>query len=441
MDRFVAVTSASLTLPTPHGVKMPCGACCLAWLLVWVSIAHAAGTDVVRLTTGDVIRGQIVRRNSEGSLLMLTQRNWLIKRLPRLADATLDEEQRRTRQALQEIVIRLDDRLAAPPTPAEAPLRFFLTGERSRIHDRLAADQVADYQFLWLPLPSKKIREIRLADPDERRLVQWGWHEQVVDCETLSQRGLTDLLTQRGIDPSQNPPSLIERIPPLPQGEDEWRARLALLDDTLGKPVSFQGTGTLLIRTDEEPGIDGILPAIKASLDRSFTDLFSEAIPGERNPATGRESAEAWLTPARDAVPDIGRFLATRVHTDPAHNRVEVESVFEVRLADTTWTHLWADTVRVDATQPRPDLEARIQEDPRVHQLLAAARALGVVDEQLLQTVIRFGAATMEAQETLSSRLAAFRRDHTLRIDAPPIDLPGRSRTLFADHDAPPPDR
>ncbi len=481
-DRYVAFVARNMPLLTTHGLKMPSWECglavpgkslswpfsarkhrekawafqgsrlphpatdalihgLLAWLLASMSFAHAAGTDVIRLTDGDAIHGRVVRQDPDGSLLVITRRGWLTRRLPKLAASAMEAERTRTRQALLDIVIRLDALLAAPPAPAAAPLRFFLTGERSRIRERLAADPVTDYPFLWLSLPAKRMRELRPADPEWQRLVQWGWHEQIADCETLSQRRLTDLLHQRGIDPSQQPPALIEQIPPLPQGEDEWRARMALLEDTFGKPVRFQGTSSLLIRTDEEPGVEVILPMLRASIDRSFTDLLAEVVPGGGAPAAARKNSDAWLAPARSSVANIGHFLATRVDTDPATNRVEVESVFEVRLADATWTRLWTDTVQIDATQPRPDLEARVQEDPRVQQLLATVRALGIADEQLLRTVIRFGAATMDAQETLQSRLAAFRRDHTLRIDAPPIDLPGRSRTLAADHENPPPER
>ena len=53
-------------------------------------------------------------------------------------------------------------------------------------------------------------------------------------------------------------------------------------------------------------------------------------------------------------------------------------------------------------------------------QAIQAIKAFGAIDEAALTEAIRFGAATMEAQEGIDMRFAAFRSDHTLRLDSPP---------------------
>ncbi|MDA0816349.1 MAG: hypothetical protein O2946_02155, partial [Planctomycetota bacterium] len=102
---------------------------------------------------------------------------------------------------------------------------------------------------------------------------------------------------------------------------------------------------------------------------------------------------------------------------------VNVESAFEVPLADGSWGTVWRGRQQIDATQPRPGLEERIAADPRVGQAINAIKVLGVVDEQAMAEAIRFGAATMEAQEAIDRQFAAFRSDHTLRLDGPPLTV------------------
>ncbi len=44
-----------------------------------------------------------------------------------------------------------------------------------------------------------------------------------------------------------------------------------------------------------------------------------------------------------------------------------------------------------------------------------------MVDDEAMTEAIRFGAATMEAQELIDRQFAAFRSDHTLQLDGPPL--------------------
>jgi hypothetical protein len=109
------------------------------------------------------------------------------------------------------------------------------------------------------------------------------------------------------------------------------------------------------------------------------------------------------------------------VQTKPDQGVVEVESAFEVRLEDGSWATVWRAGERIDATRPREALEERIAADPRVGQAINAIKVLGVVDDEAMTEAIRFGAATMEAQELIDRQFAAFRSDHTLQLDGPPL--------------------
>lgn len=381
-------------------------------------LAHAAGTDVVRLADGDVVRGQVVRQAADGTLLVATRRAWLEQAEPRLARQAAADEAVQTTAVLKQLATRIDAMLAAPPGRFDESLLAHVRREQARVTAMLEADTPTVPQFMWLSLPGNRVRGVERAEPAWRVLVQWGWHENLDRVETLSQRELATALEQRGIDVAVPPPSLVDRLPPSPQSDDQWQARVALLEDAYGKSVTFQGTGDIVVRSDREVTIEALLPVVTQMLSGDvggLLDLLGGA--GGGRPAVAQDR---WLASARRQAGSDGHFRATRVQTKPEQGVVEVESAFEVRLADGTWATVWRDRQQVDATQPRAGLEERIAGDPRVGQALQAIKAFGAIDEAALTEAIRFGAATMEAQEGIDIRFNAFRSDHTLRLDSPP---------------------
>ncbi len=379
--------------------------------------AIKAGTDVVRLHDGRVVRGQIIRRKPDGGLLMVVRRQWLHQTEPGLAEEAIASEQHRSREALEQLAARIEAMLGASSDRYGDVLLVFLRMEQARIADLLDAPALPQPQFLWLPLPAGTIRDVVVADPVWRGLVQWGWHEDLPDVESLSQQNLTRALKEKLIDFREPAPTLGERLPPLPQGEDEWVARMAIIEDAYGDPVAFQGSGDLVVRDDGEAAFETLLPVI--------TKMFSGGVGAllQADDRAGQQQAagQVWRASARHQAQGEGRFRATRVQTLPEQGLVTVESVFEAQLTDGRWVTLWSDHEQVDATQVRADLEERIAADQRVGKALNLVRSLGIIDERVVSTAIRAGAATMEAKETSDRRLAAFRTEYTMRLDGPPL--------------------
>jgi len=377
----------------------------------------AAGTDVVHLAGGDRVLGSVILRKSDGTLVVGAQRSWLAQAEPRLLRLAAADEPQRSRAALEGVVQRIDGMLAEPAGSFDQSLIAFLRREQARLKAVLSEDRLPEPQFVLLEFTAAQVRGLDRADPAWRRLVQWGWHEQLERVETLPQQSLADQLTERGIDTSLSPPSLLDRLPPLPQDDDQWRARVALLQDAYGASVSFQGTGDIVVRSDQEVTIDALLPVVTDMLKGDvggLLDLFGGGRPRQA-------AADRWLVSARSQAGSDGRFRATRVQTKPDQGVVEVESAFEVRLEDGSWATVWRAGERIDATRPREALEERIAADPRVGQAINAIKVLGVVDDEAMTEAIRFGAATMEAQELIDRQFAAFRSDHTLQLDGPPL--------------------
>ena len=391
-------------------------------LLVPSDWAIASGTDRVQLTDGTVLRGQVVNRREDDGLLMAVQRRWLEAREPALARDASDADAEQTATAWRQLSDRLDALLASPLAQQNDPLRIFLRREHTRIQQLLAVESPPPFQFLWLRIPERSIRAVTPADPAWRRLVQWGWQEQFDDVETLPQNRLATALTTAGIDATQQPPSLVDRLPPLPQSEDQWQARLAILQHTYGAPVSFQGTGDVLVRIDEAAPEKALLPIITQLLQAEISNLLEPAAQPGRRPATPAAPPEdRWVQSARAQAIDDGRFRATRVTTNLTQHTVVVESRFEVLTTPHRWATLRRDRVTVDARNARPDAEARITADPRVEQALAGLRLLGLTDDRAITTAIRFGAATMEAQDQANQRFIQFCSDYTRQLDSPPL--------------------
>ena len=396
--------------PAFCGLLLACG-----WLQG--NTVTAAGTDVVRLVGGDVLRGQVVRREADGGLLLAVRRAWLEETAPRRATAAATAEKQQSREAIEQLINRIDRMLAEPAGRYDEGLTAFLRRERRRATDLLAAAHPANHQFVWVELPGAKVQDVVPAEADWRRLVQWGWHEDLPDVETLSQPRLAALLEARGIVTTDDPPRLADRLPPLPQDDREWQARIALLEDAYGPPVTFQGTGDIVVRTDGDLKIESILPVITQLIGRDLGELFTSPDEDRRQ----QDPADRWLAAARQQATTEGRFLATRVDVSPDRDVVVVESVFEVQLETDGWVTLWQDRVQLDASAPREVSVDRIAADPRVGQALEAIKALGVFGDATLAQALRHGAATLEAKEMSDRHFDAFNSTYTVRLDGPPL--------------------
>jgi hypothetical protein len=382
------------------------------------AVAQAAGTDIVRIRGGGVIRGSILSRQDNGSVVVAVRRAWLTAAEPRLAEEAAAEEPRETRRALEQLTERIDSMLKAPDGVHSDALLGFLRRERERVQGLLEGEDQPLPSFLALTLQGNRVQGVELADPGWRVLVQWGWRAGIEGVETMPQRRLAEMLAEQGVDTTQLPPSLADQLPPLAQDDDQWRARVGLLEDSYGVSVNFQGTGDIVVRSDQEVTIEALLPVVTDMLRGDVGGLLDLFGGGGRRQAP---VADGWLISARKQAGSAGHFRATRVQTQAEQGTVSVESAFEVQLADGSWGTVWRSGTLIDASQPRPVLEERIATDPRVGQAINAVKALGVVDEDAMNQAIRFGAATMEAQEAIDIQFGTFRSEHTLRLDGPPL--------------------
>jgi hypothetical protein len=390
------------------------------------SINLRLAVDVVKLRSGKTLRGTIAHSGPDGSLTMAVARDWLQKADPKLLAKLEADETRVERAALEQLRDRIKNELGA--TPEDLPVAALLRVERTRVDALLATGAAAEKtrpsepQFVWVDLAKKEVDRVSSPSVEHKRVAGWAWYERLANVETRPADDLASELKRRGIDVSQPVPDLSERLPIRLQDDREWSARMALLTYSLGKPLDFQGTGDLLVRSDRTNNAGDMAPLVAKLFGGQVDSLLKDLLSDGRPPVTSSKSPTAWLESAiREAERDKARaFRATRVDLAVEHRQASVTSVFVVEL-NGKWEIIWSERDTEDGSQERPQAEAAIANDPQVKSSLALGKSLGTGADDQVRSAIRFGAATMAAQQTVNRRFSAFQEPYLRRLDGPPL--------------------
>ena len=400
--------------------------------LTWWSIAlavigsavHAAdrpASDHVTLRNGSKLRG-VVFEQSDQSLTLLVSAKSLAATNAKLSQPTRQQNVDAHTAGLEQAVRRLK---ADRPPAASPAVEAFLQQQLDDAEAELAkADDFAP-EFLWMTLPMKEVARIEPSTPEHRQLLAWAWTEQLDRAETRSADELSRDLKVRNVSPVGWPLPFIERLPVRKQSDDEWTARLALADYAFGKRLDFQGTGDVLARAGQEVQQAEmgrlLVEMLRGQLQSQLGDLLGDAKPVKRGTdnAARAESLKKAIQTA-ESEKRTG-FRVTRLELAGDFQQVTVTTQFMARLADGSWRIVFRHTERADAKQARPEIEKRIQDDPQVKQVLELTRQLGLTAEGQIQQAIRFGAATMTAQQTCDREFAAFRDIYLSSLARPPL--------------------
>ena len=396
-------------------------------LAVIGSAAHAAdrpASDHVTLRNGSKLRG-VVFEQSDQSLTLLVSAKSLAATNAKLSQPTRQQNVDAHTAGFEQAMRRLK---ADRPPAASPAVEAFLQQQLDDAEAELAkADDFAP-EFLWMTLPMKEVARIEPSTPEHRQLLAWAWTEQLDRAETRSADELSRDLKVRNVSPVGWPLPFIERLPVRKQSDDEWTARLALADYALGKRLDFQGTGDVLARAGQEVQAAemGLLlvEMLKGQLQSQLGDLLGDAKPVKRG--TDNAARAESLNKAIQTAESERRtgFRVTRLELAGDFQQVTVTTQLMARLADGSWRTIFQHTERTDAKQARPEIEKRIQDDPQVKQVLELTRQLGLTAEGQIQQAIRFGAATMTAQQACDREFAAFRDIYLSSLVRPPLSVP-----------------
>jgi hypothetical protein len=376
--------------------------------------------DVVTLKSGKSVRGAVVKADA-GVLSMAVAREWLEHSAPDLYQKTVANESQLQRQIAEQMRDRLKKQLETPAQ--DQRLTFFLKQELERVESQLTRKEpVEPSQFLWLDLEQGSVARVTRAAPDRQRVAIWAWNESYPNVESRDVHDLERDLKQRKIDPTVPPPDLSNRLAPQLQDDREWDARLAIVEYALGESLDFQGTGTVLIRTDaDQKGID-LAPILSKVMQTQVDSLLKDLV-GDSGPTKPSMKDNDWLKGATTEANRTGGrgFRATRVEVKVDQHQAAVQTAFAARMPNGSWETVWSVNETQDSTKPRADVEAKIADDPQVKQVLQTVKSFGLGADDQIRQAIRFGAATMAAQQAADGKFFEFRDRYLKRLDGPPL--------------------
>lgn len=390
------------------------------------------GVDVVSLKSGKAVRGAILKSEVKGSVTMAVPREWLQKANPELLAKLSTDEVAAQREAWEQLRDRLKMLLATPPSSRQVVV--FLEQEQERVEMLLAqAAPPEPTQFVWFEAQRESIAKVTPTVPDRQRIVLWAWGERLKEVATRDVADLSRELKQKGIDTTQPAPDLSDQLAARPQDAREWGTRLAIVEYGLGTPIDFQGTEDLLVRSNGERDLKDMAPVIEKVL-RGQVSSFLKGLTGQVSPAKSKPESsnvalnKGWLKSAiveADKLNATG-FRATRLDLNVEGRQVAVQSVFVARVGtgpreQAEWETIWSHRETADASKVRAEMEARITNDPQVKQALDKVKSLNLGADDQIDQAIRFGAATMAAQQAADARFFEFRDRYLKHLDGPPL--------------------
>lgn len=374
--------------------------------------------DVVTLKSGLKLRGAVVERDTNGDLRFVCSTSWLRQHAAALYQQQVRDYQQQLPQIIAENLERIDAWL--PETSPGSRIQIFLQQERARLKHDLDIAEPRLPEFCWLTLLAEDITKFRSPSKESQRIALWAWHEHLPDVESRSAAALKRELEGRQISLAGPAPDLSEQLPPLPQTEEEWAARRALLEYALQKPLDLQGMGTKLYVTEPGKAVDigTLLPDILSREVKRLTDDLLGL------PAAAPEPDQAWrMNAIRLAHQQLVHGVRVTRLLISGSNQIRIESDFLAEISPDHWETIWSDAQQGDPHVRRPDLEAQIANDPQLKKILEAVTAISPDAEAQLQTAMQVGSATQVALAASNAAFFRFRDRYLRHLDRPYLPL------------------
>ncbi|MBM81480.1 MAG: hypothetical protein CMJ78_12935 [Planctomycetaceae bacterium] len=390
------------------------------------------GVDFVFLESGERLRGSVLSQQPNGALRVALSRAWLEKTYPEMFAAEAKAAEARKGKQAEQFKQRILGWKEARKDDRE--LVLYLDDELKRL-EREAGRKVeeAETQFLMVEIAKPRIRRFYVQPPDRKQLALVAWSERFGSPETTSVSDLRKQFIKEDIDPKQKV-DLSDRIPPASESDAQWAARVAIVEYQLRKPIDFQGTGDTIFQTGvdvEAPNLEQVFGELLQGQLKSVEGLLGGSgllggkglLDGKAKP---KKASDSWLSKAaKVAESEKARgFRVTRVEQNLASKSVAVTSSFHAKMPDGRWALVHQVREISSANEADPELEARIREDPRISKIVETVGKLGVGNiEQQLGQAMKFGTATMKAQQNADSKFFEFRDQFLDQLDKPAVSL------------------
>lgn len=370
--------------------------------------------DRVQTKDGTVMVGLVLGSNADWGYIAC-RRNWL-----REHDPKYDERAKQLRaleqHAYEQMQGRLERLIAEDREPA---CRFVWEQELERATKWLQSESQAESELVLFEIPRGEIASVERLPGTTASLAIWAWDQRLEAPEGMPGEAIAAELKTLGVDASRDVPDLGRRFQALPQSEDEWLARCALVRYSRSQAIDFQGSGGAMFRIEKGKPVD-VNQLLSKSLESQSQSLLKELL-GEKPGRAASGGMRPWIqaSGAQLQDPKEDYFRATQADTDLVGGETTVTSVFVVRNRLGDWTPIWRVEKSVARGQVSRDGLKEIESDPQIQSLMNLIKPLGIANDETLQMAMVMGAATKQAQEDANSRFETFRQRYQHRMDLP----------------------
>jgi hypothetical protein len=381
--------------------------------------------DILNLKSRQQFRGLVLNANNNEDLKIAVSREWF-QHFDEKAFAKVDKEAKSEEErARQQLKTRLEQLTSTGKHPA---FDFLVKKELERVTAAIDAPPDDECQFLVVRLKRSLIANLILASESNRRVAIWGWSERLPKIES---REVSDILKElkskvQDFDATLTVPDLSTRFPMMEQSELQWRTRLAIVSHGLAERIEFQGSGKMMIQVgdDKQPkNANAIMTQmLQARTESVLGELLGDLLGDPKSKSLLPDVKSDWVNAAivKTEALGMGYFHATNVKVDQLGEIASVESVFMVKHADGDWRMAWNGIRDERASQQTADSIARVTKDSQIESLKNSLQAIVGVNDAF-DKAIRFGAATMTAQQNVNEQFETFVGRYLRRLDGPPL--------------------
>ncbi len=380
------------------------------------------GVDVVTLADGRQLRGGIYSQDKRKNLVLAVERAWLKTALPEYYAQQLELEKQREEKIREQILPRLEAWIERRQESKQ--LLLYLEEQHERLSTPVALDQRRgeEPEFIFIELGTRDVQRTYIQPAERRQVAMVGWQERLEDVSTRSVMSLAEELKENGIpDIAQQRVDLSFQLPPLPDDQRHWAVRMAIIEYLFDVHVSFQGSGSLLVRTDNEAEVPDAGQVIAEMLQQQLSRQLADLFPGGK-PAGEKPWQQKVIQVAQAEQVNAAHVLLVR--QDLKAQRVIVESHFLARMPAGRWENVAQHRQIVVVGGVQPELQARVEADPEVQKVLAVFEVLGLEkNDPRIQLALRFGAATDIALQGVNKQFGEAQLPFGQQLERPPIKL------------------
>lgn len=397
--------------------------------------------DEVITTDGKRFYGIILRNSNRDGLKMMIRRDWLEKTHRDLFQAHVAKESEKEIQAMTNHLFRLEAWWKSRKEKSE--LVAFVDREMERIEKQRESKQKNQnpelQPFTLINFPVAELRKVYQQSHERHQIAGIAWKHNIDRVTTRSIKSIQRELESKNIDWRKESFDLSDKLPiSQEQSEEQWSARVALIEYQLCQPLDFQGTGSMLLRIEPDqanlrPGdlnamMEQLMNSnIQSNLSSllSGNPLFKELGIGSNLQNNNlKQESDWWRSAAKVAESEkINGFLTARVVNEIGGNDAQVELCFFAYIKPDHWIEV----IKIESRVSHKDVNAaeidRINNDPQVEGLLDIARGLGLGSGIIIDKAIRHGAATKLALDESKGEFYKFLERHVKRSDSPPLQI------------------